>query len=361
MRGGRMAPRHPGESRDRRPPGSTFRRRGWPRIRSGTTVGALACAALAISTPAFPQPLAETAAELRSLQSDDARLQTIGWRLARANAPFCTDAAPALGLLLLDTASFREPERIRAALGLKGAVAVGAVAEGSPAAAAGLRAGDEILSIDDSPMQNLSPAAAGDPIRLQALHERLEAALVRSGSVTLRLGGPIERALAVQGEPACRSRFELEEKGRRAAAEGTRVIVGGDWLAAAHDDAEAAAIVAHELAHNILRHRARLNAQGRAPRAIRATEREADRLAPWLMVNAGYDPQAAARFAEGRLKARARRFAPTHDSWRRRLAHVRAEVAAIAGARARQPSGPLDWRGRFHRGPLKLRTSANFG
>src|SRR3546814_9337771 len=66
-----------------------------------------------------------------------------------------------------------------------------------------------------------------------------------------------------------------------------------------------AAAVAHELAHNILRHRERLDAAdvdrglfkgfGRSARLFRQTEVEADRLSVWLMRGAGYDPQAAVR------------------------------------------------------------------
>src|SRR3546814_2491582 len=67
-----------------------------------------------------------------------------------------------------------------------------------------------------------------------------------------------------------------------------------------------AAAVAHELAHNILRHRERLDAAdvarglfkgfGRSARLFRQTEIEADRLSAWPMRGAGYDPPAAVRF-----------------------------------------------------------------
>ena len=73
-----------------------------------------------------------------------------------------------------------------------------------------------------------------------------------------------------------------------------------------YDDADIAVVVAHELAHNILRHRARLDAAGisrglfaevgRNGRLIRRTEDEADLLGLHLLRNAGYDPASAPRF-----------------------------------------------------------------
>ena len=72
------------------------------------------------------------------------------------------------------------------------------------------------------------------------------------------------------------------------------------------DDEAIAAVVAHELAHTVLRHRIRLEAAGvkwgllaqfgRNARLFRRTEEEADRLSVHLLRNAGYDPRVAVRF-----------------------------------------------------------------
>lgn len=302
----------------------------------------LAGLALLLATPAR----ADVGNALATLMAEDARLQSLGWGLARANAPFCADAPPGLGLQLLDAANFRDPPAIRAALGLSGDIAVGAVAAHSPAARAGLRAGEEVLAIDGEPMDALAKAAPGDPLRLASLHQRIEQTLAARGAITLTLR---DRTVTLTGEPACASRFELALSGRRAVAEGSRVVIGRDALNANPFDAEAAVIVAHELAHNVLRHRVRLEAGGRLTAEVRRTEREADRLAVWLLANAGHDPQAALRLAEGWLRAGDKGLlrAPTHDGWQARRDLMAREVEAVAQARAAQPQGPLDWRARF--------------
>ena len=114
-----------------------------------------------------------------------------------------------------------------------------------------------------------------------------------------------------------------------------------------------AAALAHELAHNLLAHRAWLRKEGRTVGNIRQTEREADRLMPWLLANAGYDPAAAARFfrqwgpRHGGWIFRAR----THDGWDERAEFVTAELPKIAAMRA--AGGMADWRTGFARTATK--------
>jgi hypothetical protein len=208
-----------------------------------------------------------------------------------------------------------------------------------------------VLAIDGAEMAALPAVKRGDYARVDGLHDRIDAALARDGSVTLRLAG---RSVTVRGQPVCRSRFELLTAGQKARADGRRVQVSRAVLDATRDDAEAAALIAHELAHNALAHRRRLAAVGRATRAIRASEREADRLAPWLIANAGYDPAAATRFRAtwGRRHDPGIFGTGTHDGWRDRLRVTEAEVRAIATTRAAAPDGPLDWRPRFPEAPL---------
>lgn len=114
-------------------------------------------------------------------------------------------------------------------------------------------------------------------------------------------------------------------------------------------------MAAHELAHIALDHRRRLDAGTRNYVTVRRTEREADRLAPWLMANAGYDPAAAARFMAwwGPRYSGGITRAPDHDGWRERLALIEVEVGKIRAARAAQPQGLLDWRGQVSFEPVR--------
>ena len=69
--------------------------------------GVLVAGAVLAASPAARIPA------LDRLMQADARLQTIGWRLARDNAAFCPLTRPATGLLLMDAANFRDPAAIR--------------------------------------------------------------------------------------------------------------------------------------------------------------------------------------------------------------------------------------------------------
>lgn len=299
---------------------------------------ALAALALVASAPAQAGDLR---ADLTALQALDSRVQTAGWRLARGNAPFCTKAGPGIGLQLLDTAGFADPAAVRSALGLTGDIAVAAVAANGPAARAGLTAGQTLSDIAGLSATALPTAKPGDFARLVTLHDAVDAQLAASGQTGL--ADAAGRPIVVPGEIVCLTRFEMLTKGSRASADGQRVTIGRKLVESLADDELLAAALAHELAHNLLGHRARLDASGRSWGKVKATEREADRLMPWLLANAGYEPSAAVRFFEHwGPKFDPGIFAtPDHDGWKERVRRVRAELAEVAGRRAE--NGKADW------------------
>ncbi|MDD3799825.1 MAG: M48 family metallopeptidase [Novosphingobium sp.] len=290
------------------------------------------------------------------LQRDDARLQTAGWRLATANAPYCRDVRPAAGLLLFDARQFATPAAVRAATGIAGDIAVEAVAEDSPAAAAGLFPGQEVLAIDGAATARPVAAGAAPFARLAALQGRIDAALARNGTVTLtvRNRDGAAREIALAGQPACPVPFTLETASGAALADGTRVIVGQAFGATGSpaeqiDDDEFAAALAHEMAHNLLGHRAWLDKAGRTPENIRRTEREADRLSVWLLANAGYDPATAPRLMRGWAQRRDPGIArvPTHDGWDERARLMEVEIAHLRATL--RGTGQADWARDFTR------------
>lgn len=287
-----------------------------------------------------------------SLQSRDQHLLDVGWKLAAANAAYCSEALPSIGLLLTDMAAYGEQRKaLRDALQLPGDIAVLAVARGSPAQAAGLWPNAPILGLDGEAMP--VSLAEGTPAwrRVQDLHDRIDLALREAGSVEIAWrdrDNSIVRT-RIGGASACASRFEVLDDGSKAMAEGARVIFGRDFPGFGYPEPEFAAAVAHELAHNLLGHRAWLAEHGRKRKHVRLTEREADRLMPWLLANAGYDPAAARSFMErwgprhggGLLRKR------THDGWDERVEFIAAELTEIAELRA--AGQPADWASHFRR------------
>jgi beta-barrel assembly-enhancing protease len=285
---------------------------------------------------------------LVSMRALDERVATVGHRLAVAGLDLCRDQAWLPGFALHDLSQYAADDRtaVSRAFGLNAGPAILAVAESGAAARAGLRPDDIVLRLDGvaPPTGSLPSGPSFD------LMERILAALddaLADGAVQIevrRAGAPM--TIALRAERGCATRFQLIPSRRlNALADGRYVQVTtaiGDYVA---NDQELAAVLAHELAHNVLRHRVRLDAAGisrgllgnfgRNARLIRETEAEADRLSIYLLDRAGYDPEAAVRFWE-RFGRRGLNFigSPTHGNWRTRVAMLRAEIDNVRRARA---------------------------
>ncbi|MEM6494935.1 MAG: hypothetical protein AAF650_11205 [Pseudomonadota bacterium] len=313
----------------------------------------LIAAALAL-TPVSAQKLedvdlvAERAA-IGQFQDRDQRLQDIGWKMVRGNAEFCERVIPSIGLQLQDTASYGRPDIAKAALDLKGAFAVQTVASGSPGAASGAftrnREITAIAAVDPNAWE------AGKRMhweRLTRAHDWIDAKLAEEREITI--GFADGAAATVKSVPVCATRFEILGDSKTAVADGARVVIGARFPGFAYEEDEVfAGVVAHELAHNLLGHRDWLQRNKRKRRHVRLTEREADRLMPWIMANAGLDPAGAYRFMTrwgkkhdgGLFRAR------THDGWDERAEFIAAELPLIAELMERE--GKADWSVHFRR------------
>jgi hypothetical protein len=316
-------------------------------ILAGIAMLAAACPAIA-ENPSRPD---NYLADVRAWQAHDARLMALAWRLTRANAPFCANTQPSIGLMLTDFHRFARPADVSAALGISTGIAIEAVAPASPAATAGLRAGETLLAINSVPVSATVSGLPKGRYPHDLVHDRIDAELSRSGAVTLRLGraGEMARDVRLVGQAACRARFTLISSGSAAMSEGYVIRIAAPLMAEHPKDDEAATMLAHELAHNILGHVAENNAKGRNYLTVRRNEREADRLAPWLMANAGFDPAAAPRFIAswGPRHGGGITRSQSHDGWQDRAEAMTEELAAISTARAGHAAGPLDWRARL--------------
>ena len=292
--------------------------------------GAIALAMMLVSAPALAGQDAGEVKGLALLQQRDRQHFDAGWRLATGNAPWCTDAVPKLGFQVLDAAGFEDADAVRRDLGLTGDLAVGAIAPGSPAERAGIAAGDTLIALNGVPLESRFPRAKPSWQRLI--------------DVTAA-----PRTVTVTPAPACPTRFEVIDRGGKASAEGTRVMLGRDFVGFDYPADEFAAAVAHELAHNFLEHDAWLDRNRRTRRHVRRTEREADRLMPWLLANAGYDPAAAVTFMTrwGSRHDAGILMIRDHDGWDERAEFIEGELPLVAERMARE--GRADWRTHFAR------------
>lgn len=315
---------------------------------------ALLAGALLFAAPLAAQtaPAIDYAAERAAIgrfQDADQRLQDVGWRLVRGNVGFCPKVVPSVGLQLQDMASYGAPAIARKALGLNRDFAVQTAARGSPAAlAGGVTRNREIVRLERLDPNAWPAGKAMDWQRLVWAHDHVEAMLAEHGGIAIGFADGAE--VRLQPVEVCASRFELMGEGDKAVADGNRVVIGIDFPAFAYPEEELfAALVAHELAHNVLGHDAWLDTHGRSRRHVRRTEREADRLMPWLLANAGYDPAAAARFWDrwGRKHDSGLLMVRNHDGWDERVEFVSAELPLIAGVVTRE--GRADWRTHFRR------------
>lgn len=285
---------------------------------------------------------------LKALQLLDQRIHKAGFRLVAANAGYCAETVPNLGILLHDIAQYGDQATARFAHGFASPIAINAVAPGSPAATAMLEAGDGVIAIDGARVEDIAvdeeQLASEKPEyrRIAAVKAKLiDAAADSQVILTIQRAG-INQDITLSAVQTCPSQFQIRvSKDREASADGKMVSISSTLAEYVLSDDELAAIAAHELAHNLLKHRDRLNAQkvnrgffgqfGKSAGRIKAAEIEADRLSVWLMTNAGYDPQAAIGFwtRYGKQYGKGIFSASTHYRWKKRVKLFEEEIAKM--------------------------------
>jgi hypothetical protein len=212
-----------------------------------------------IAAPVAAAPKADDIAAYKALGALDLRLATIGYRLVTANAPFCTMTRPDPGWVLHDIAQYPDEEVARAAFAFSGPVAIAALVPNGAAERAGLQAGDGIMGIDSRTWEfDGSKLRKPDYRRMELVKSLFDDAIANSKHLVVRYerGGRKDQLL-LEPVTACRSDFTVDPAaGRDAGADGDRVRVTSGMIDYTADDNELAAVVAHELSHNLLDHRA---------------------------------------------------------------------------------------------------------
>jgi Zn-dependent protease with chaperone function len=212
-------------------------------------------------------PLACSAAALPPTPA--VRIAAVSYRLQTRAAALCEDLSPMASFYIKDADS----------------IVVDAVVPDGPAARAGLRAGDRLQTINGAP----APAIGVSDLIDKALD---------SGQIDIVVAD--HRQIRIGVDRGCGYPVTLD-KGRAldAFADGKAVALTAALVAFTRDDDELALVIGHELAHNILHHKALLDAAharrglfasfGKSADAVRKTERAADIFALYMMARAGYD------------------------------------------------------------------------
>jgi hypothetical protein len=306
---------------------------------------------LLLSAAASAPPTATLSPEAASLRTTtlrraDARVAAIGYRLATAGRALCPNLYPLTGIVFHHLAEYLPADRplmIRL-YGLDRGPGLLTVLGGSPAAQAGLQAGDVLLAVNGRsfPAPAAEVAAGGKWRPLAEGGEReLEDAL-RSGPAqltVLRQGRQFETELG--SVPGCFDRVRLARNPQvNAFSNGHDVVVTTALLDFVRSDDELALIIGHELGHFILGHPPMetgdklLASIGIRAETYWKREEAADRMAIRLMAAAGYDLDAVIPFWRwflGKYDTDPQIFR-YHPSLEARERIARDEIAAIRGA-----------------------------
>lgn len=273
-------------------------------------LGAVGASAQPVQPAQDPPAAAADASVSTTLRRDDLRVALVAYRLALAGAPLCSERHPLTGMLFHHLAEYEPGDRplMIGRYGLDRGPGVLTVLADSPAARAGLAAGDVLLAVNGRALPSGASVAA-EPKRekwrrlADESETELEAAL-RRGPAELRvLRGGRELSLRLGSLPACLGRVRLARSTQvNAFATGRTVVMTLAMLRFLRNDDELAVVLGHELAHNIFNHPATRSEEGilrgLGIKAGAAWKREevADRFGLRLMAAARYDLDSAIPF-----------------------------------------------------------------
>ncbi|HYW16870.1 MAG TPA: M48 family metallopeptidase [Allosphingosinicella sp.] len=282
-----------------------------PAFRLALLLPLLSFAVVAPTAAAQPGSVSAVGAEASTtLRRDDLRVAAVAYRLALGGSALCADRYPLTGMLFHHLAEYEPADRplMVARYGLDRGPGVLTVIADTPAARAGLVAGDVLLAVNGKRLPTGASVAA-EPKRdkWRRIADETEAELetaLRRGAADLRiLRQGREIGLRLGSLPACLGRVRLARSTQvNAFATGRTVVMTTAMLKFLRGDDELAVVLGHELAHNIFGHRQMRNEEGILrglgikPSAVWKREEAADRFGLRLMSASGYDLDSAIPF-----------------------------------------------------------------
>ncbi|MBB5986122.1 M48 family metalloprotease [Sphingobium lignivorans] len=304
-------------------------------------------ACLLIGLAAAPAFSASPAPQADVARDQDLRLETIGYRLAIANGSRCDGQQMLTGLLFHDIGAYELKDRpaISRVYGLGKGFGIRGVVPESLAEQAGLRTGDEITAVNGVDLDAFSPELirrTGSYDRTEAFIAYLDAALRQGPALLSVRRGDDVTSVRLAGAPGCGGRFAVQARSDlNAWSDGRYVAVTTRMMDFAADDQELAFVVAHEMAHNILKHAeqssgvTRLLAQFAVGAGkIKKSELAADELGVELFARAGYDLSAPERILRRAAKSLWWNIAFTHPGTTRRVEQINATIVRLHQADA---------------------------
>lgn len=302
----------------------------------------LSCLAFAIAAAlGQPAPTGQT-----TLRQADLRVGAVGYRIALAGRPMCGRTFPLTGLMFHHLGEYRPADRglMIQRHGLDRGLGILAVLGGTPAARAGLVAGDVLLSVNGKPFA--SPAAVAADPKPKSRRRRIEESeaqlidALRTGSARLRVlreGRELDAIL--DSVPGCFGAVRLaRNREANSFATARNVVIYTGMLDFVQSDDELALVIGHELGHFILNHPPMhdedkiLASIGINSGVFWKREEAADRLALRLMAAGGYDLDTAIPFWRRFLgKYDTPQIFRYHPSLGARERITREEIAAIRG------------------------------
>ncbi|MCW8884015.1 MAG: M48 family metalloprotease [Motiliproteus sp.] len=179
------------------------------------------------------------------------RVMNISFPLMVAAADFCADKVkPSLGISFSNKEGIDKSYRDTAIqdLGLGDALQVILVAEGSPAATAGIAAGDVLVSVDDKPFKSGKKAGASVKALLASL---------KAGQPVDLVVARADKTITVEITPSQICDYPIlisNQDTVNAYANGRQIILTKGLLRFSEQDSDLALVIAHELAHNAFGH-----------------------------------------------------------------------------------------------------------